>query len=433
MHDLEELRRQQQEGAGAELRALQAAHDKTNMELDDARSKNETLRRDSARPGTDLTEARDELARLAAANRELRRTVQVLEGNRQEQQEGTGGELRALQAAHDQLLLAHAQTTKELNGVRSESEALRRDLEHAGTELAEGRYELARVAAANRELRRTVLALEDIRQQRESLDARLQALEETTEALKEVRSENEALRRDSVRSGTDLAEARAELDRARSDKAELNRSLNVAEETRHELGATVLQLIEEKRALTVNTQNELQGLRCELAETIVELTKCRGEVQRLRGESDAKDLEVAQCRASMKELSTRHADLRSVVDRERQASVAANNARVQREREHQAATLLVRSLEQEIQRLEEESALLLAHARTGSEAAEAEHGRTLAVLDKMTAELRRVQAELREEKQEVWRVQAERDASTAEAQRAQAELDDANAENRRVQ
>jgi chromosome segregation ATPase len=279
----------------------------------------------------------------------------------------------------------------------------------------------------------SLLALEDIRQQRESLDARLQALEETTEALKEVRSENEALRRDSVRSGTDLAEARVELDRARSDKAELNRSLNVAEETRHELDATVLQLIEEKRALTVNTQNELQGLRCELAETIVKLTKCRGEVQRLLGESDAKDLKVAQCRASMKELSTRHAELRSLLDRERQASVAANNARVQREREHQAATLLGRSLEQEIQRLEQESALQLAHARTGREAAEAEHGRTLAVLDKMTAELRRVQAELGEAKAVGGRVQAERDASTAEAQRAQAELDDATAENRRVQ
>jgi chromosome segregation ATPase len=218
--------------------------------------------------------------------------------------------------------------------------------------------------------------------------------------------------------------ARGELVRKATANRALQRRIQVLEERRQKLEATVRSRTKEKRALTAKSQwreGKLQSLEGELAAKVVELAKCQGEVQRLRGELavktvdaaqcqgevqrlrsvlDAKTLDVAQCQASMIELSTLHAELRNLVRGQVLARLGANGGQMKSEQEDQsqaAAALVPQPREGMVHTkcstVEQDSAL-----RGGQALCEREEERE-AELEEANATVRRVSAdaELQEE------------------------------------
>jgi predicted nucleic acid-binding Zn-ribbon protein len=136
-----------------------------------------------------------------------------------------------------------------------------------------------------------------------------------------------------------LSQARDELARAGAENRLLQSRVNDLEDKRRSLEAVVLRLTEEKRAMPKEFQ----------------------DVETLRAQLAAKDSDLEKSHASLDELRALNAKLQKLVDGPVRAGRLANAVQVEREKEHRAATLHARDLEQQhqgtkqqIQRLEQE-------------------------------------------------------------------------------
>jgi predicted nucleic acid-binding Zn-ribbon protein len=163
-----------------------------------------------------------------------------------------------------------------------------------------------------------------------------------------------------------LSQARDALGRAGAENRLLQSRVNDLEDKRRKMDATVLRLTETKRAMPIEFQ----------------------DVETLRAQLAAKDSDLERSHASLDELRALNAKLQKLVDGPVRAGRPANAVQVEREKEHRAATLHARDLEQQhqgtkqqIQRLEQEiqnkeqpSEIRL--GRTSFECEEAERGRS---------------------------------------------------------
>jgi hypothetical protein len=373
-------------------------------------------------------------------------------------------ELVASRTAHGELHRAYAVSQNELDGVRFDDEALWRDAERAGNQLAQAREELSRATTANRALRRKVQVLEDTaRQEQEDLRAELLAsstardeiqrtLAETARELDDVRSHNEALRREAASAGDKTSHATEELNRAASANRALQGTVQELEERRQELEATVQGRTEELVALTEkgqrnegevqslrgdlaaktvdeeNCKGEIQRLRVELAAKTVDEEKCKDEVQRMRGRLAVENVELVSCRGEVQslraelvakaaELANCQASLNEVsrLREESQPPARLDGAGAQMEQEDRTAEdLRVRHLEQQIESMEQEirsmgqdSELRLEQVNDDRDAARSKLGQVEADLEEAHLQVRRVSTDLEEATAELRRVSAE--------------------------
>jgi uncharacterized protein (TIGR02266 family) len=376
---------QERDEALAKIAALAKAQDSSHQVTEQAERDLEELR-------SALSEAQDELARV-----QRDREIEVTELTREvEAAQSLGFEMREVR--------------EQLEGVQSEREALREQLEQQvlqlETDLENSVRSRHEVEASLRQLEEEFERAQDERQELESglrqeAMAAVAAADETRESVKRLESSLAEAERVREELQAELEASRAEMQHLQSEsdraQAELRREAENAVGSAGELGDRVKELetsLEEAETSQQDLVNQIESAKSRSRKAEESLTGARSEIDQLRSESAARIAELegqlAQTEQEREELAGKVAELEGSLAR------AEEDAKEHEQEWREAEERLAARVEEEKGAANELRAELKSLVAAGS-SADQRVGKMRAVISGLESNLEKTRSEVREQ------------------------------------